>query len=108
MPFEIFYFNEKVHAQVESWPAELKAEYARLAELLTIHGPELGMPYSKAMGAGLFELRPKAMSLSGRALFCYQVNRRVYVLHCFIKKSQQTPKADLAIARKRLKELQNG
>jgi phage-related protein len=65
-------------------------------------------PIQKQWGQAFFELRPKAMSLSGRALFCYQVNRRVYVLHCFIKKSQQTPRADLAIARKRLKELQNG
>jgi phage-related protein len=32
----------------------------------------------------------------------------VIVLHAFIKKSQQTPDHEVKIARKRLKEVQNG
>jgi phage-related protein len=107
MSFEVFYFNSKVRESVEDWPPELQAEYARLVELLAEHGPELGMPHSKAMGKGLFELRPKAMALAGRALYCYQVNRTIFILHLFTKKSPQTPKQDLALARKRMKEIGN-
>jgi len=36
------------------------------------------------------------------------VGKRVVVLHAFIKKTQQTPERDLKLARKRLKELQDG
>jgi phage-related protein len=36
------------------------------------------------------------------------VGRRVTVLHAFIKKTQQTPDRELKLARKRLKELQDG
>jgi phage-related protein len=36
------------------------------------------------------------------------VGRRVIVLHAFIKKSQQTPDHEIKLARKRLKEVQNG
>jgi phage-related protein len=71
------------------------------------HGPQLGLPHSRAMGKGVFELRPRAKSLTGRALYCFWVNRKIVVLHSFIKKTPQTPKEDLAIARKRLKELEN-
>jgi len=36
------------------------------------------------------------------------VSKRVVVLHAFIKKTQQTPDRELKLARKRLKELQDG
>jgi phage-related protein len=107
MAYEVEYFNAKVLEQIEAWPVDLLADYARLTELLSEHGPELGMPHSKAMGKGLFELRPRAKSLAGRAFYCFRINRRIVVLHSFIKKTPQTPKEDLAIARKRLKELEN-
>ena len=36
------------------------------------------------------------------------VGKRVVVLHAFIKKTQQTPDRELKLARKRLKEMQDG
>ena len=36
------------------------------------------------------------------------VGKHVVVLHAFIKKTQQTPERELKLARKRLKEIQNG
>jgi len=36
------------------------------------------------------------------------VGKLIVVLHAFIKKSQQTPERELKLARKRLKEIQNG
>lgn len=40
--------------------------------------------------------------------YCFLLGKRVIVLHAFIKKSQQTPDRELKLARKRLKELQDG
>jgi phage-related protein len=108
MPFEISYFHARVLAEIESWPVDVLADYARLVELLVEHGPSLRLPHSRAFGDGLFELRPRGREGIGRAFYCFLVGRRVIVLHAFIKKSQQTPDGDLKLARKRLKEVQHG
>lgn len=108
MAYQIEYFHERVLSQIESWPVDVLADYARLLELLIDHGPDLRLPHSRAFGDGLFELRPKGRSGVGRAFFCFLLGRRVVVLHAFIKKSRQTPDQDLKLARQRLKEVQHG
>lgn len=108
MPFEIDYFHERVQGDIESWPVDILADYARLIELLIEHGPNLRLPHSRAFGDGLFELRPRGRSGIGRAFYCFLVGKRVVVLHAFIKKSQETPDRELKLARKRMKEVLNG
>ena len=66
------------------------------------------MPHSRAMGSGLFELRPRGREGIGRALYCYVSGQRVVVLHAFLKKTRTAPQRDLRIARKRMKEVKNG
>ncbi len=108
MPFEISYFHERVLSEIQSWPVDVVADYARLVELLAEHGPSLRLPHSRAFGEGLFELRPRGRSGIGRAFYCFLVGKHIVVLHAFIKKSQQTPDSELKLARKRLKEVQHG
>ena len=108
MPYSIEYFHPKVLAEIESWPVDVLADYARIAELLMVHGPNLRLPHSRTFGEGLLELRPRGRSGIGRAFYCFLVGRRVVVLHAFIKKSQQTPDRELKLARKRMKEISNG
>lgn len=108
MVFEIEYFHPRVLAEIESWPVDVLADYARLAELLIEYGPSLRLPHSRAFGDGLFELRPNGRSGIGRAFYCFMVGKRVTVLHAFIKKTPQTPDRELKLARSRLKELKNG
>lgn len=107
MGFEIIYFHERVLAEIESWPVDVLADYARLVELLAEHGPSLRLPHSRAFGDGLFELRPRGSTGIGRAFYCFLVGKRVVVLHAFVKKSQQTPDRELKLARKRLQEVQH-
>jgi phage-related protein len=71
-------------------------------------GPDVRMPHSRAMSDGLFELRPRGREGTGRAMYCFLVGQRVMVLHAFVKKSQATPKRDLEIARRRMKEVRDG
>jgi phage-related protein len=108
MPYSIEYFHPKVLAEIEAWPADIVADYARIAELLMEHGPNLGLPHSRTLGDALFELRPRGKSGIGRAFYCFLIGRRALVLHAFVKKSQQTPDRELKLARKRLKEVGNG
>jgi phage-related protein len=107
MAFEIEYFHERVRAEIDAWPVDVLADYARLVELLMEHGPSLRLPHSRAFGDGLFELRPRGRSGIGRAFYCFMIHKRVVVLHAFIKKTPQTPDHELKLARKRQKELMN-
>ena len=108
MPYSIEYFNPRVLAEIEGWPIGLLADYARMVELLTEFGPDLGMPHSRAMGGGLFELRPRGPEGIGRALYCYLAGRRIIVLHALVKQTRSTPRRDITIARKRQKEVHDG
>jgi phage-related protein len=108
MNYSIEYFNSRVLAEIELWPDGILADYARLVELLMEFGPNLKMPHSKAMGKGLFELRPKGREGIGRTFYCFLVGQRIIILHAFIKKTQDTSEHELKIARKRIKEIKNG
>ena len=90
-----------------AWPPGISASFVRIAQQMEISGPNLGLPYTRAFGDGLFEIRAKGAGGIGRAFFCCIVERRVIILHGFIKKTQTTPAKELEIARKRLKEIKH-
>jgi len=108
MSYSIAYFHSRVKAEIESWPDGILADYARTVELLMEFGPNLRMPHSRAMGGGLFELRPRGREGIGRVFYCFVIGQRVVILHAFVKKTPDTPEQELKIARKRMKEVQNG
>jgi len=107
MPYAIVYYNAAVRASIEEWPAGISASYVRIAEQMMVSGPNLGLPYTRPFGDGLFEIRAKGKEGIGRAFFCALAGRRIVILHGFIKKTQQTPQKELKLARKRLKEVLN-
>ncbi|MCL4368758.1 MAG: type II toxin-antitoxin system RelE/ParE family toxin [Actinobacteria bacterium] len=107
MTYTIEYFHARVLAEIEKWPVGILADYARIVELLAEFGPDLGMPRSRALGGGLFELRPRGREGIGRALYCYVIGERAVVLHAFVKRTQTTPERDLSLARKRMKEVRD-
>ena len=88
-------------------PAGFVARFLRYAERMERYGPDLGMPHTRAMGEGLFELRLKAAEGIARVFYCPLVGRRIVMLHQFIKKSEKTPRKELEIARKRMKEVKD-
>lgn len=104
----VIYYNERVKRDVFALPAGILADYLRLLELMQEFGADLRMPHSRAMGDGLFELRPKGREGIGRVFYCTHVGRRIVVLHSFVKKTQETPQNELRTARRRLGEVQNG
>src|SRR5665213_77815 len=68
----------------------------------------VGMPLCRAMRGGLWEVRTNLPSKTiSRVLVCFH-NGALVALHGFIKKTQQTPDDELKIARKRMKEIEDG
>lgn len=105
MKYTIVFFNATVQERLSSWPVGIYASFIRITEQIVESGPSLGMPYTKAMGQGLFEIRARGAEGIGRAFFCCVKDRKVVILHSFIKKTQTTPRKELEIAQRRMKEI---
>lgn len=108
MNYTLAFFNRGVQAEVLGWPAGIAAGFARIALRMEAHGPDLGMPYTRPLGKGLFEVRAKGPEGIGRAFFCTLLGSRIVVLHAFVKKTEKTPRREIAIAMRRMKEVKHG
>ncbi len=76
------------------------------ADIKTVEfGWPVGMPTCRALGSGLWEVRTSLRNRIARVLFCVHGGRMV-LLHGFIKKSQRTPDADIALAAGRKRQLE--
>lgn len=105
MTYQIEFFSAKVQADVLGWPAGIAARFTQIAMRMQEYGPDLGMPHTRAMGEGLFEMRLRSGEGIGRAFYCTLKGKRIVVPHGFVKKTQATPQRELELARKRLKEV---
>ena len=101
----LLYYNETVEAELDAWPIGLRARFRALSVRMEEYGPNLGMPHTRALGTGLFEIRAKAEEGIGRVFFCTMVGRKIIIFHSFIKKTDKTPKRELDIALTRQKEV---
>lgn len=107
MNWTITYSSDSVQEEILAMPAGFLGRYLRYADRMEVYGPDLGMPHTRAMGDGLFELRLKAGEGIARVLYCTMVGRKIVMLHQFIKKTDKTPLKELETARRRMKEFKN-
>jgi phage-related protein len=105
----IFYRSESGNEPVREWLLELpEAERQAIGrDLLRAQWRwPVGMPLCRPMGDGLWEIRTKLPTKrTARVLICLYRGHLV-ALHGFIKKTRTTPDSDLALARKRRRELE--
>lgn len=103
-----FYQSPSGREPVREWLKDLSAIDRRIVgnDIATIEwGWPVGMPLCRPLKDGLWEVRSSLSSHRiARVLFCHASGRLV-LLHGFIKKTQKTPDEDLALARKRKKEI---
>lgn len=57
MVYTITYYSEAVQAEILNLPDTLAARFIVLTRRMSVFGPNLGEPHTKAFGEGLFELR---------------------------------------------------
>lgn len=105
MAWTVTFYSDRVEAEINALAPGLLARFIRYAERMELFGPDLGMPHTRAMGGGLFELRIKAAEGIARVFYCTVIDRRIVFLHQFVKKSDKTPPKELEIARRRMKEV---
>ena len=106
-----FYQTASGAEPVRAWLKELSPDDKKIVgkDIAKVEfGWPIGMPYCRALGSGLWEVRSElSRGRIGRVFFC-MANAEMVLLHAFIKKSQQTPDAELKLARKRMKEIAHG
>ena len=69
------------------------------------YGWPVGMPLCRSLGGGLWEVRSNLPSRRIARILFFVHERRIAVVHGFIKKTQRTPPDDLALARRRIGEI---
>jgi len=107
MHWAVIYYSESLQQEILTMPAGFLGRYLRYTDRMEIYGPDLGMPHTRAMGDGLFELRLKATEGIVRVFYCTLIGKKIVILHQFIKKSERTPPRELTKARRRMKEVKD-
>ena len=105
MAWSIEYYSTGVEEDLLKLPDGLLSRYLRLTDLMIEFGPDLGLPHTRSLGKGLFELRLKSKRGIARVFFCINTRQRIVMLHVFIKKSQKIPVRELQLARRRMGEI---
>ena len=100
---EVFYANARVSRFAKKLNEQVKPRFTRGLTLLSGYGYQLGLPESRALGGGLFELRIIGM-VHFRFIYAFH-NGSIFILHAFQKKSEQIPNREMAYARQQLKAL---
>lgn len=102
-----FFMTDAGSEPVREWLKRLPAIERKIIgeDIKTVQlGWPLGMPLVRNLGDGIWEVRIKLENRIVRVLFALEQSIMV-LLHGFIKKQQVTPKADLDLAKDRLKQL---
>ena len=101
----IFYTNsrgdELVQDFIRNQDKQTKSKIARSINLISEYGPDLGMPHSRYMGEGIYELRVRGKN-EVRIFYIAVINNlEVIFIHAFKKRTQKTPQKELNIAKDR-------
>ncbi len=91
-------------ARLRTFPDDARSEAGyQLSEVQAGNDPDDWKPM-KTVGPGVREIRVREASGAFRVIYLATLPDRVLVLHAFQKKTQQTPRKDIDLAARRLRE----
>ena len=102
-----FYRTQSGHEPVRDWLRDAGKEVSKTvgSDILTVQWSwPVGKPLVDGLGGGLYEIRSTQERTEYRVFFCIAGSNLV-LLHGIVKKSRATPRADLELARKRVREV---
>lgn len=98
--------DARVRDELEALPADMKARFRRIVELIQGHGLEqMREPHVKHLEGPLWEMRITGKDGISRAIYVTAKGRRVVVVRVFVKKTQKTPRREIDLALERAKEV---
>ena len=104
----VFYCSASGSEPVRGWLKGMQPEDRKEVGLDLMRAQwrwPVGMPLCRPLGQGLWEIRTDLTNKRISRVFVGFDGGALVALHAFSKKTQKTPASELAIARKRLKEL---
>jgi phage-related protein len=105
MPWSVGFLDEETKAALDALPLDIRASFQRIVELIQAHGLDrVHEPYLKHLEGPLWEMRLKGKNGIARAVYATASGMRIVVVHVFIKKTQKTPRKEIAYALKKAKE----
>ncbi|MBU4346908.1 MAG: type II toxin-antitoxin system RelE/ParE family toxin [Candidatus Omnitrophica bacterium] len=109
--YSCFYFTTEsgkspVEEFISSLDEKTQEKFIFKKELLEQLGSQLRQPHTDKIGGGIFELRFKGEEGQIRILFFFY-EKKIILLHGFVKKTQKTPRNEIKIAEQRQKEFLN-
>ena len=102
-----FYRTQSGHEPARDWLRDLGKEVSKTigSDILTVQWSwPVGKPLVDGLGGGLYEIRSTHDRTEYRVFFCIAASK-LLLLYGIVKKARTTPKADLGLARKRLREV---
>ena len=103
-------FHPKALAFIREQSVDIKREIGEALRDVQ-KGVSLGMPLSKPMpdvASGAHELRVKGETATVRVFYFVKMVDAIVVFHGFQKKTQKTPKHEIKVGGKRLREVLDG
>jgi phage-related protein len=91
MTWEITFYDEKLQNELFQLPVGILAKFLHYLERIEIHGANLGMPHTRPMGDGLFELRVKAEEGISRVYFIARLKVKKSCCSIISSKKQTKP-----------------
>lgn len=106
MPWSVVFLDEAVQDALSAMPADIRASFRRIVELIVAHGLErVREPYLRHLEGPVWEMRMKGRGGIARAAYVTAKGRRVVVVHVFEKKTQKTPRREIETALRRAKDV---
>jgi phage-related protein len=100
-------WHKKALEKLKEFPLSVKKDFGYLIHRLQM-GDKLVSPYSRPINSvetGTNELRVKDASGAYRVFYYLKASDGIIIFHAFKKKTQKTPKKEIDIGRKNLKEV---
>jgi phage-related protein len=107
MAWTVETLNEIVDAELAALPADMRAKFVRVGELIEAVGlPNVREPHVKHIRGPIWEIRLKGKAGIARARYVTVQGQRVVVVRVFLKKTQKSPGSEIDLAIQRTKELE--
>lgn len=98
--------TRQVREFIAAQPFEIQTEYVKTVERIEADGC-LIEPFGKKLTKYLFEMRLRR-GRQVRVIYFYHTGNRVIGVHAFVKKTQQTPLKELALAQRIARKIEGG
>jgi phage-related protein len=98
--------DARVRDELEALPADMKARFRRIVELIQGHGLErMREPHVKHLQGPFVGDAYERQGRHSRAIYLTARGRRVVVVRAFVEKTQKTPRREIDLALERAKEV---